>query len=182
MDRPLTPQQLWDVELPHSRRGFDETATRKILTEAAGALSSMTRERDDLRKEVEELRQRLSDTPANAETIGAVLVTAKGVADELVAQAKEEAAAIRARAESKRDEIYARAQAEAETKMSDAAAGIEALRQQDAELRGSIYVHRKEFAAFLQSALDQLDGVESFTAGPEATGLDGELLARLSPE
>lgn len=182
MQKPLTPQQLWDVELPRSRRGYDELATRKVLAEAAAALSAMIQERDDLRRKVEELRRRPVETTTDAETIGAVLVTAKGVADDLVAQAKEEAAAIRAEAESKRDEIYDRTRAEAEAKMSEAVAGLEALRREDAELRHSISMHHQEFVTFLKSALAQLEGVESFTAGAEPAELHGALLSRLSSE
>jgi cell division septum initiation protein DivIVA len=182
MNKPLTPQQLWDVELPRARRGFEELATRKILAEAAGALSAVTRERDDLRKEVDELKQAPSQATTDAETIGAVLVTAQGVADDLVARAKEEAAAIRAEAESKRDEAYGRAQAEAQEKTSEALARIEALRREDEELRQTISLHRQEFVTFLHSALAQLERVESFAAGAEPAGLDGELLSRLSSE
>ena len=182
MNKPLTPQQLWDVELPRAWRGFEEEATREILTDAAGALSAVTRERDDLRKEVEQLKQASAEARTDAETIGAVLVTAQGVADDLVARAKEEAAAIRAEAESDRDEAYERARAEAEEKTSEALARIEALRREDAKLRQTISTHRQEFVTFLHSALAQLERVESFAAGAEPAGLDGELLSRLSSE
>ena len=53
MAKPLTPPQIRDAELPRSLRGFDVDATRELLANVAGTLAAVTRERDDLRKQVE---------------------------------------------------------------------------------------------------------------------------------
>ena len=140
MAQPLTPPQIRDAELPRALRGFDVKATRGFLADAAGALSAVMQERDELRAQVEELSVKASQNPTDVERFEAVLLAAKRVADDLVTNAAEEAAEIRAGAER----------------------------------------HRREFVAFLQSVLEQLEGVESVRpVGAEPTELDGELLAQL---
>ena len=132
----------------------------------------------------------------DAERLGAVLLMAKHTGDDLVAKATEEAAEIRAgseqmRAEVEREraELAAKARAEADAMVSEAAATVESLGREAEELRQSIADRRQELVAFLQSALQELEDVES--VGPavaerpeptQATGLDGELLAQLPSE
>ena len=87
MAKPLTPPQIRDAELPRALRGFDVEATRAVLADAASALSAVTRERDDLRKQVDELGAQASRNPTDAEQLGAVLLTAKRAGDELIAKA-----------------------------------------------------------------------------------------------
>ena len=196
MAKPLTPPQIRDAELPRSLRGFDVDATRELLANVAGTLAAVTRERDDLRKQVEALSVQASENPTDAERLGAVLLMAKHTGDDLVAKATEEAAEIRAgseqmRAEVEREraELAAKARAEADAMVSEAAATVESLGREAEELRRSIAARRQELVAFLQSALQELEDVES--VGPavaeppeptQATGLDGELLAQLPSE
>lgn len=190
MSKPLTPPQIRDAELPRALRGFDVDATRGLLADAAGALGAVTRERDDLRKQVEELSVQASRNPTDAERLGAVLLTAKRAGDDLLAKAADDAAEIRAAAEKiradaerQRDELIVRARAKADVMVRDAGAAVESLGHEAEELRRSISAHREEFVAFLRSALEQLDGVESLRPDvPEPRGLDGELLAQLPSE
>ena len=197
MAKPLTPPQVRDAELPRALRGYDVDATRGLLANAAGALAAVSRERDDLRKQVEELTVHAAENPTDAERLGAVLITAKRAGDELVAKAADEAAEIRAGAEqmradveSQRAELAARARAEADAMVSDAGAKVELLRQEADELNRSIVARRQELVVFLRSALQQLEGVESVrpvVAEPppeqaERTGLANELLAQLPSE
>jgi len=180
MTKPLTPQQLRDAELPRARRGFEEGATRELLADAAGALSAVTSERDDLQKRVEELSKQAAQHPTDAETIGAVLMTAHRAGEDLLAKAAEEAAQMRASAESERDDLFVRAQAHAESMVAEAAATIESLRHEDEALRHSNSVYRRELMLFLKAALSQLEEVESFGPGTaQPMQLDGELLAQL---
>ena len=182
MRKPLTPQQLQDPQLPRALRGFDQEATRTLLGEAARTLTAVTSERDELQKQVEELTKRAAQTPTDAETLGAVLLTAKGVGDDLVAKATAEAAAIRAEAEVERAELFLRAQAQADAIATKAAAALELLRQEDAELRRSISKHREELAAFLRAALAQLESGGAANPTPsDPAKLDGDLLAQLPP-
>jgi cell division septum initiation protein DivIVA len=208
MAKPLTPPQIRDAELPRALRGYDVDATRGLLANAAGALATALRERDELHKQVDELSVHASENPTDAERLGAVLLTAKRAGDELVARAAEEAAEIRTgaeqmrvQAEGQRAELTARARAEADAMVGEAAAAVEQLRRQADELRHSIAARRQELVAFLQSALDRLEGVEAVppavSEGPapvpdpepvlppaaaEPAGLDGELLAQLPTE
>lgn len=188
--QPLTPPQIRDADLPRALRGFDVTATRSLLADAASALSALTRERDDLRARVEELAAVASRNPTDAEQLGAVLLTAKRAGEDLIAKATEEAATVRdvaekLRADARRDreQILAQARAEADGMVRDAGAAAEALRQEAEELRHSTSAHREQFATFLRAAIAQLDGVE--TLGPqnaEPPRLDGELLRQLPSE
>ena len=64
-----------------------------------------------------------------------------------------------------------------------AASTVDSLGHEADDLRRAIAAHRQEFIAFLRSALQQLDGVESLRpATAEPAGLDGELLAQLPTE
>ena len=189
MAKPLTPPQIRDAELPRALRGFDVHATRGLLADAAAALSAVTRERDDLHKQVEELSVRASQNPTDAERLGAVLLTAKRAADELIAKAEEDAASIRtdaelaqADAERKRNELFVQARAQADELVKDAAAKVESLGREAEEQRRSISAHREEFVAFLRSALEQLESVESLRSKVAPRDLDGELLAQLPSE
>ncbi len=172
-----TSVQIRNAELPKGRRGFEEEATRRLLANAARALDQATSERDELRKQVERLTRTLEEKPTDAETIGAVLMTAQGVADDLVAKATEEASAIREKAQLERDELLVEGRAEVEAKTAEAAAGLESLRAEDEALRRSIDAHRHELAGFLRGALAQLDSLEGLAAPQPA--LDGTLLDRL---
>jgi cell division septum initiation protein DivIVA len=190
MDKPLTPPQIRDADLPRSLRGFDIDATRGLLASAAAALASATRERDDLRNRVEQLSEQAARNPTDAERLGAVLLTAKRAADDLLAKANQEAAEIRAGAdelradaERRRDDLFARARTEADGLVREAAVSVELLGQEADKLRRSISMHRQELVTFLRTALEQLDGVESLgSAVAEPPRLDGELLAQLPTE
>jgi cell division septum initiation protein DivIVA len=177
----LTPDQIRDAALPKARRGFEETATRALLAEAAAALSAVTAERDELKQQAADVGDAAAG--ADAEAIGNVLLTAKRMADELVATATEEAAAVIRDAEAERDEVVSRAKAEAASVVDEAETRIDDLRNKEEALRQSLADHRHTLVAFLQSALAQLEDVESLSAAvPEPAGLDGELLARVSPD
>ena len=190
MAKPLTPPQIRDAELPRSLRGFEVEATRALLADAASALSAVTRERDDLRKQVDELGAQASRNPTDAEQLGAVLLTAKRAGDELIAKASEDAAEIRAEAEQTRVEaekqrtsLLVQAQAEADELVREGAATAQSLAQEAEGLQHSIAVHRQEFVTFLRSALNQIESVESARPAVAETGdLSGELLAQLPSE
>jgi cell division septum initiation protein DivIVA len=182
MARRLTPQQIEHAELPRAFRGFDSDATRGILSAAASSLGAMTRERDDLQKQVDDLTK-AAEGPTDAERLGAVLLTAKRMADNLLAQATEESAALRASAETECETLIARARYQAERIEVEATERLEAARREDVELRRSISAHREEFATFLRSAIAQLEGGESsMPSAVEPTELDGDLLAQLPSE
>ena len=154
-----------------------------MLAEAARVLSDVTRERDELQRQVEELNKHASEHPTDAERIGDVLMAAHRAGEDLLSRATDEATHIRATAESERDDLFARAQVQATALVAEATAEVEALRQEDENLRRSIGVYRRELVLFLQASLAQLEEIESFgPAVPPPQELDGELLMRLPTE
>jgi cell division septum initiation protein DivIVA len=190
MAKPLTPPQIRDAELPRALRGFEVEATRALLADAASALSAVTRERDELRKQVGELGEQAARNPTDAERLGAVLLTAKHAGDELIAKAAQDAEEIRAEAEQarldaerQRTNLLVQAQAQADDLVREGAATAQSLGREAEELRRSITDRRQEFVTFLRTALDQLEGVESVRpVVGETADLDGDLLAQLPSE
>jgi cell division septum initiation protein DivIVA len=186
----LTPTQIRDADLPRVRRGFDEAATKSLLAAAASALSTAIRERDEFKNKNDELRANIAAPPPDAETIGAVLVTAHRTAEELVAKAVEEAAGMQAAAESQRDMILLEARELADAMLAEATVAIDTLRGSEEELRRSITERRQQLSTFLRWALTQIDNAESAgsnmagmgTSRAAEPGLDSELLAQLPPE
>jgi cell division septum initiation protein DivIVA len=105
------PSGIRNASLPKSLRGFDETATRKLLAEVATVVESLTAERENLRRQVEslqaaaasdELTSASADAEENPEVLGNAILAAKRAGDELLAAAQQEA-----------DEILSAAAAEA---------------------------------------------------------------------
>ncbi|MGH3002410.1 MAG: DivIVA domain-containing protein [Gaiellaceae bacterium] len=175
-----TPQEIRDAELPKARRGFDETATRELLAEAAAGLTAANRERDDLQRQVDELKKTVAESPTEAELIGRVLLTANHVAEDLVEKAREEAEKIRQSAETRQREVVELAQLHADAQLTELTARIESLRGEEALLQRSIAAHRNELVTFLRSALQQLDGLEPPRPQQVSTaGLEGDLLSQL---
>jgi cell division initiation protein len=167
-----TPEQILATELPRARRGFEETATRRLLVEVATSLSAMTRERDDLRKRVNELDEQISKDPNSAEALGTVILSANRAAEDLVLKATDEAATLLAEAELRAEKV-----------VSEATASVESLRASEESLRHSIAERRQELVTFLQSAVEQLDAFGTLSPMPaEEHDLDGDLLSRLPAE
>ena len=71
---------------------------------------------------------------------------------------------MRLQVESQRVDLLARARAEADAMVGEAAGAVEVLRRQAEDLRYSLSARRQELVAFLQSALDRLEGVEAVPA------------------
>jgi cell division septum initiation protein DivIVA len=86
------PAKIRDAELPKSFRGFDETATRKLLNEVADVVRSLTTEREQLRRQVESLQATGGTDTQSPEAIGNAILAAERAGEELIAEAKEEAA------------------------------------------------------------------------------------------
>ena len=87
---PLTPK-ICQRQLPRSLRGYSETETHQLIEDAAGAY-------EPVRAELERARESASRRENDAEAIGKALLTPERAADEMVAAAKQEAAAILAEA------------------------------------------------------------------------------------
>jgi cell division septum initiation protein DivIVA len=113
------PNAIRVVSLPKSLRGFDETATRKLLSEVATVVESLTAERENLRQQVESLQSTAASnepSPAapaaderpeheSAEALGNAILAAKHAGEELIAAAQEEANQILADAAAEADRL-----------------------------------------------------------------------------
>jgi cell division septum initiation protein DivIVA len=119
LSRGSDPTAIRDVSLPKSLRGFDETATRRLLSEVAAVVESLTAERETLRRQVESLQTlTASDEPTPAgssadespepespEVLGNAILAAKHAGEELIAAAQEEADQILAAAAAEADRL-----------------------------------------------------------------------------
>ena len=59
----ITPSQIRKVDLPRSFRGFDETATRKLLGEAAKALEQALTDREVADRQLEDAKAAAAAPP-----------------------------------------------------------------------------------------------------------------------
>jgi cell division septum initiation protein DivIVA len=120
----IDPKAIREVSLPKSLRGFDEAATRKLLSEVATVVESLTAEREKLRRQVESLQTTAppdepitaasAEDAENPEALGNLLLAAKHAGEELVAAAQEEARRILATATAEADRLAERARADTE--------------------------------------------------------------------
>lgn len=92
------PAKIREAELPKSFRGFDETATRKLLNEVADVVRSLTTEREQLRRQVESLQAAGGTDTQSPEAIGNAILAAERAGEALIAEAKEEAALLLSKA------------------------------------------------------------------------------------
>jgi len=109
---------IWAVSLPKSLRGFDEAATRRLLSEVTTVVDSLTAERESLRRQVESLQTTPSSEPTPAvsdadespdrespEALGNAILAAKHAGEALIAAAQEEANLILAAAAAEADRL-----------------------------------------------------------------------------
>jgi cell division septum initiation protein DivIVA len=163
----MTPEKLRSTELP-SRflGGFDEDATEELLEAAAKALATALAERDALQLKLDELKQASPQAASDgAEAIGSALLTAKRVADRVLAEAQDEAVQIKAEADAESERLLHRARSQAQASLARAEQQIAALDAQAETLRTTIAAHRDSLVDFIRSSVDQL-------AGPGASAED----------
>jgi cell division initiation protein len=165
---PLTPNQIRQRELPRSLRGYSETETRQLIEEAAAAYEAAL-------AELERAQESASRREGDREVIAKTLVTAERTAEETVAEAKLQAAAILAEArqtaekmtadaQARRDELAPASESMVEQARAEAAAirsaserQVEALRKEQLRLHASIESMRGQFVALVESALARLE-------------------------
>lgn len=105
------------VSLPKSLRGFDELATRTLLSEVATVVESLTAERESLRRQIESLQTASAEPVPTAsradesleeespEALGNAILAAKHAGEELIAAAQEKANEILAAAAAEADRL-----------------------------------------------------------------------------
>jgi len=181
----ITAKQIREIELPTAVRGYDKKATKELLESAAKALSEAIAERDELRRKLDE---NLKDAPVAApvavaaqseaappvaatsqhdlESIGAALLTAQRAGDRLLEEARQQAVQIKSEAEYERHAMLKEAQADVEGQLSGVKQRLEAMTEQEANLRSMISDRRTELTLYVHKAVDHL-ATSRPTAGPE---------------
>ena len=123
-------QMLRSVELRLAVRGVDAEQARQFLNDAADLLASAAREQEELRGELERLRQ------ANDESVIAkALVAATRAGEALVAESRAEAAALTAEAEAQAAALLEEVKAQAERREQETKAAQERFEQELTEVR-----------------------------------------------
>ena len=163
-----------------------------LLADAASALSAVTRERDDLRKQVEELSEQACPEPDRCRTARGRAAHGEAGGRRADRQGRpgrdgdprRGRAGPRSTAERQRTSLLVQAQAQADDLVREGAATAQSLAPRG---RGAAAVDhgapRRSSSRSCGTALDQLDGVESVRpAVAETTDLDGDLLAQLPSE
>jgi cell division septum initiation protein DivIVA len=151
----LSPSQIREVLLPTSLRGFDRDVTKTFLRHAALSLEEALDERDSARRDL--MRARAEVRTAEA-AISSALLAAQRTADQLLVDARAEAAARIRQAEER----------------------LTALRLEEAKLREQLGAIRSEGRELLEQATAALDKLE--TAGEATSRGDGaDLHADLRP-
>jgi cell division septum initiation protein DivIVA len=107
-------QRLHSAELPRGLRGFDETATRQLLNEAASAYAKACEQRDTARGELHIAKQRLSGQMADAEAVGRAILTATATGEQIVAAANDHAARLIDQVKAEADRLLSEARAAGE--------------------------------------------------------------------
>lgn len=189
----ITPSQIRKVDLPRSFRGFDETATRKLLGEAAKALEQALTDREVADRQLEDAKAAAAaapppspaPTPANeAEALGTALLTAQRLGERLLDEAREEAARITSEAEAKGHEILGRAELEARNKVGELAGHVDALRRSEKELAAALDARRQLVVRYVRQVGEQLSelaraaGSPAVGAGSQPAELDRTLHTR----
>ena len=154
-DRSLmTPAAIREASLPRSLRGFDETATRKLLNDVAQTVQTLTDQANDLRRSLDETNKQPGAVPADPTAIGNVLLAAQRAGEELVAHAHATANEITAAAQEASERLLEEARrsaAAAEQKLEERR---EAHELEHARLRDELDEARANLEAERRAVID----------------------------
>ncbi len=155
----MKPSEIHALELPRSFRGYDEAATKALLAQAAKALEAAVKERDTAVAKLKGLENGAAPAapPENdAEALGSVLLTAKRIGEQLVEEARAEAARVTSEAEAKAYDLLGRAELEAQSKVSDLASRADALRRSESDLAAALDERQKVIRTYIRHVGEQL--------------------------
>jgi cell division septum initiation protein DivIVA len=155
----MKPSEIHALELPRRFRGYDETATKALLAQASKALEAAVKERDAAVAKLKTLESGgvPSAPPENeAETLGSALLTAKRIGEQLVEEARTEAARLTSEAEAKAHDVLGRAEAEAQSKVSDLTGRADALRRSESDLAAALDERQKVIRTYIRHVGEQL--------------------------
>jgi hypothetical protein len=178
-----TPDELLKAHLPHSFRGFEESATADLIERAAAALTDALAQRDALQAKIKELEGRVAHPgrpdPDDVLQVGSALMTAHRLSERLLAETREKIAALDEEAAAQRRALLESSQKEIASTRAEAAARVEEARAKETHLRALIDRHRSELTKLVRQALDHLIA-NADQAPPGAPRLDAELRERLA--
>lgn len=177
---PITPAQIRNRELPKSFRGFEESATTELLSEAARALEQALADLHAAEQKLKQPRPEVAAAPtpepvSEAETLGAALLNAQRLGERLVNEARDEAARITAQAEAKAGELLAQADAEVRSKVGELAGHVEALRRSERELAATLDGRRQLIVRYVHQVGEQLSELARIAGSPGTDNRPAEL-------
>lgn len=172
----LSQESITSHQFDLNRRGYDPDAVDAHLREIAAAAASRESELADLRRTVAELEAKVQDASESEEALRLMLKAAAHAKEELLAGAREQAAALEAEAADKAQKLVADAEAQAGTITRDAQARSEAMTQGATERARTVaraalsesellVVRIEQLRAQVQAAEDSLRSL-STDAGP----------------
>jgi cell division septum initiation protein DivIVA len=178
-------------DLPVGFRGYDRTATDAVLSEFEERQSALAEERDELRRQVEELVHELAQHRDRSQAVADALVTAQQVAADLRAAGEveiaekrgevaaerakiaEEAQSIRAEARQEATEIVREARLRADRLIEEVVTALEAYR---AETDQFVVGTRERLASLVRDLLGRIPG-----SAPDPLPVTVEVQATVDP-
>lgn len=142
----VTPLDLRQAKFSSAMRGFDRAEVTALLLEAADGYEQALRENERLRHELARLEAALNHHRQLESSLKATLMSAQKVADDMRANAQQEAARIVREAEGRAELLLARAQ----TRLEDVERAIDGLRLKRREVESGL----ETIIAALHRALD----------------------------
>ena len=161
-------KRLQSAEPSRAIRGFDERETRTLLGGAAKLLEAAAEQREELERELDELRAKVGEEGAGKEAIGKALVAATRASEEMAAEARASAERIKAEAEARaaaivdaatkaaeeRERETAAERARLEAELTTARSGLEA---ENEAIRSELERERKQVAETQESLSGALE-------------------------
>lgn len=142
---PLTPDGIRQIKLQKTMRGYDPNAVDRLLQELAQSLDTLSKERVELKVQIQGLEKELSEHRDATGLMRDALLSAQRAAEELKERTERECEQMLEKARSDAEDYEANGLLEREK----AEAEVHRLRQQELELRAS-------YKVLLHAALDRL--------------------------
>lgn len=142
----LTPLDIEKREFRRALRGYDAAEVDAFLDEVVREFEAQLRENRQLRDQIEELKEKLSQYQQLDDTLRSTLLVAQETAEEVKASARKEA-----------ELIVREAQEEARRRVELAEARVRELREDLKRLHREVEAFRARVRSLLQSQLALLD-------------------------
>ncbi|HJQ50059.1 MAG TPA: DivIVA domain-containing protein [Gaiellaceae bacterium] len=158
-------KRLQSAEPSRAIRGFDERETRTLLGSAAKLLEAAAAEREDLERELEELRAKVGEEGAGKEAIGQALLAATRASEEMAAEARSSAERIKAEAEARAAAIVDAATKATEERQHETAAERARLEAELATARSAMEAENLTIRSELERERKQLAETQESLSG-----------------